>query len=96
MVGDNEPYSPSDNVDYTIRRHGFDRGLPHVMIEIRNDLLASRGHRRLGRTVDASAEAGDVAAASVQCSRRKRNAMSGYVAGVGQSPGKIVASGATG
>ena len=41
MVGDNEPYSPRDNVDYTIRRHGFDRGLPHVMIEIRNDLLRS-------------------------------------------------------
>ena len=40
VVGDNEPYSPSDNVDYTIRRHGFDRGLPHVMIEIRNDLVA--------------------------------------------------------
>ena len=39
MVGDNEPYSAKDNVDYTIRRHGRDRGLPHVMIEIRNDLL---------------------------------------------------------
>lgn len=41
VVGDNEPYSPKDNVDYTIRRHGRERGLPHVMIEIRNDLLAS-------------------------------------------------------
>jgi len=40
IVGDNEPYSAKDNVDYTIRRHGRDRGLPHVMIEIRNDLLA--------------------------------------------------------
>lgn len=39
VVGDNEPYSAKDNVDYTIRRHGRDRGLPHVMIEIRNDLL---------------------------------------------------------
>jgi len=39
-IGDNEPYSAKDNVDYTIRRHGRDRGLPHVMIEIRNDLLA--------------------------------------------------------
>ena len=39
IVGDNEPYSPKDNVDYTIRRHGFDRGLPHAMIEIRNDLV---------------------------------------------------------
>ena len=39
VVGDNEPYSARDNVDYTIRRHGRDRGLPHVMIEIRNDLV---------------------------------------------------------
>ena len=39
VVGDNEPYSARDNVDYTIRRHGRDRGLPHVMIEIRNDLI---------------------------------------------------------
>jgi predicted N-formylglutamate amidohydrolase len=45
IVGDNEPYSPKDNVDYTIRRHGRDRGLPHVMIEIRNDLLASETGR---------------------------------------------------
>ncbi len=30
VVGDNEPYSAKDNVDYTIRRHGRDRGLPHV------------------------------------------------------------------
>lgn len=38
-VGDDEPYSARDHVDYTIRRHGFDRGLPHVMIEVRNDLV---------------------------------------------------------
>ncbi len=42
VVGDNEPYSAKDNVDYTIRRHGRDRGLPHVMVEIRNDLLRTR------------------------------------------------------
>jgi predicted N-formylglutamate amidohydrolase len=39
IVGDNQPYSSKDRVDYTIRRHGRDRGLPHVMIEVRNDLL---------------------------------------------------------
>ena len=41
VVGDNQPYSAKDNVDYTIRRHGRDRGLPHVMVEVRNDLLAN-------------------------------------------------------
>lgn len=40
-VGDNEPYAPSDGVYYTIRRHGEDRGLPCLMIEIRNDELTS-------------------------------------------------------
>jgi predicted N-formylglutamate amidohydrolase len=39
VVGDDQPYSAKDHVDYTIRRHGFERGLPHVMIEVRNDLL---------------------------------------------------------
>ncbi|MCR4283394.1 MAG: N-formylglutamate amidohydrolase [Bauldia sp.] len=46
VVGDNEPYSAKDNVDYTIRRHGRDRGLPHVMIEIRNDLVADEEGQR--------------------------------------------------
>ena len=45
VVGDNEPYSSKDNVDYTIRRHGRDRGLPHVMVEIRNDLLVAEAGR---------------------------------------------------
>ena len=53
FVGDNQPYSAKDNVDYTIRRHGRDRGLPHVMIEVRNDLLrAGEGDQRLGRSVE--------------------------------------------
>jgi predicted N-formylglutamate amidohydrolase len=46
VVGDNEPYSPKDNVDYTIRRHGRERGLPHVMIEVRNDLVAGVDDQR--------------------------------------------------
>jgi predicted N-formylglutamate amidohydrolase len=46
VVGDNEPYSPKDNVDYTIRRHGFDRKIPHVMIEIRNDQVADGAGQR--------------------------------------------------
>lgn len=45
VIGDNEPYSAKDNVDYTIRRHGRDRGLPHVMIEVRNDLLGEADQR---------------------------------------------------
>jgi predicted N-formylglutamate amidohydrolase len=36
---DNEPYFVSDATDYTIPRHGEARSLPHVEIEIRQDLL---------------------------------------------------------
>jgi predicted N-formylglutamate amidohydrolase len=38
-VGDNEPYFVSDETDYTVPRHGEARGLPHVEIEIRQDLI---------------------------------------------------------
>jgi predicted N-formylglutamate amidohydrolase len=38
--GDNEPYSVTDDTDYTIPVHGEQRGLPHVAIEIRQDLIA--------------------------------------------------------
>ncbi len=36
-IGDNEPYPIENNIDYTIPRHGEGRGLPSVMIEIRQD-----------------------------------------------------------
>jgi predicted N-formylglutamate amidohydrolase len=45
VVGDNQPYSAKDDVDYTIRRHGRERGVPSVMIEVRNDLLADEAGR---------------------------------------------------
>ena len=38
-IGDNEPYFVSDETDYTIPVHGERRGLPHVEIEIRQDLV---------------------------------------------------------
>jgi predicted N-formylglutamate amidohydrolase len=40
VVGDNEPYSVSDDTDYTVPVHGERRGIPHVAIEIRQDLIA--------------------------------------------------------
>jgi predicted N-formylglutamate amidohydrolase len=39
IIGDNEPYFVSDATDYTVPRHAEARGLPHVEIEIRQDLL---------------------------------------------------------
>ncbi len=54
VVGDNEPYALSDLDDYTVPVHGEQRGLPHVEIEIRQDLIADRAGEahwavRLGR-----------------------------------------------
>ena len=40
VVGDNEPYDLSDDTDWTIPEHGERRGLPHVELEIRQDLIA--------------------------------------------------------
>ena len=39
VIGDNEPYAVSDQTDYTVPVHGERRGLPHVEIEIRQDLI---------------------------------------------------------
>jgi predicted N-formylglutamate amidohydrolase len=41
MIGDNEPYAVSDTKDYTIPVHGERRGIPHVGIEIRQDLIVT-------------------------------------------------------
>jgi predicted N-formylglutamate amidohydrolase len=38
-VGDNLPYAITDTSDYTVPIHGEARGIPHVEIEIRQDLI---------------------------------------------------------
>jgi predicted N-formylglutamate amidohydrolase len=40
VIGDNEPYSVTDESDYTVPVHGEQRGLYHVAIEVRQDLIA--------------------------------------------------------
>jgi predicted N-formylglutamate amidohydrolase len=39
-VGDNQPYFVSDETDYTVPKHAEARGLPHVEVELRQDLVA--------------------------------------------------------
>jgi predicted N-formylglutamate amidohydrolase len=46
VVGDNEPYTVTDASDYTIPVHGERRGLHHVAIEVRQDLIADGKGRR--------------------------------------------------
>lgn len=46
VVGDNEPYSVTDTSDYTIPVHGERRGLHHVAVEIRQDLIGDDNRQR--------------------------------------------------
>lgn len=39
VVADNAPYSMFDIVDHTIREHAERRGLPYLLVEIRQDLI---------------------------------------------------------
>jgi len=59
IVGDNQPYFVSDETDYSIPRHGEARRLPHVEIEIRQDLITEEAGqeewaRRLCRALQAA------------------------------------------
>lgn len=40
VVGDNQPYKVEDDDDCSIPQHGERRGIPHVLIEIRQDMLS--------------------------------------------------------
>ncbi|QIE57856.1 N-formylglutamate amidohydrolase [Pikeienuella piscinae] len=55
IVALNAPYSVDDESDYSIPVHGESRGLPHVLIELRNDLVADAAGQGLwaGRLADA-------------------------------------------
>ena len=46
IIGDNEPYSVTDASDYTIPIHGEQRGLHHVELEIRQDLIGEAAGQR--------------------------------------------------
>jgi predicted N-formylglutamate amidohydrolase len=46
VVGDNAPYAVTEDSDYGIPTHGEKRGLSHVEIEIRQDLIAEPDGQR--------------------------------------------------
>jgi predicted N-formylglutamate amidohydrolase len=51
----NQPYRIEDESDYTIPLHGEARGLPHVLVEIRNDLICQpEGAARWGALLASS------------------------------------------
>lgn len=56
LVGDNEPYSGREGFGYTMLTHAEAHGLPHLLIELRQDLLAEPDQREhwsglLARTI---------------------------------------------
>ncbi len=62
VVGENEPYAASDLTDYAIVEHGEKRGLPHVELEVRQDLISdeagvSAWAARLARVLTAASDA---------------------------------------
>ncbi len=62
IIADNEPYFVSDETDYTIPRHGEARGLPHVEIEIRQDLVSDdAGQTAWARRITAALNAAEQA-----------------------------------
>jgi predicted N-formylglutamate amidohydrolase len=60
IIADNEPYFVSDETDYTIPRHGEARGLPHVEIEIRQDLVSdAAGQTEWARRITVALQAAE-------------------------------------
>jgi predicted N-formylglutamate amidohydrolase len=52
IIADNEPYFVSDETDYTIPHHAEARLLPHVELEVRQDLVADEaGQTEWGRRI---------------------------------------------
>ncbi len=47
VIGDNQPYALGDDSDYTVPVHGERRGIPHVEVEVRQDLIADEAGQRL-------------------------------------------------
>lgn len=61
VVGRNQPYAVSDLTDFSVVHHGERRGVPHVEIEIRQDLIADAAGQdawaeRLARLLPAAAQ----------------------------------------
>jgi predicted N-formylglutamate amidohydrolase len=55
IVADNQPYFVSDATDYTIPVHGEARGLPHVELEVRQDLIGDEsGQQEWARRIAAA------------------------------------------
>jgi predicted N-formylglutamate amidohydrolase len=55
LVGDDEPYGAEADVDYSIFVHAFHRGLKHVQVEFRQDLVGTNDGAQHWGTIFANA-----------------------------------------
>jgi predicted N-formylglutamate amidohydrolase len=60
-LGNNQPYTVDDFSDYTIPAHGERRGIPHLLFELRHDMIESepdqyRWAHRLARSLERALE----------------------------------------
>lgn len=60
-LGDNQPYTVDDYSDYTIPVHGERRGIPHLLFELRHDMIETesdqyRWAHRLARSLERALE----------------------------------------
>jgi len=42
VIGENEPYAVSDTSDYSVVTYGESRNIPHIELELRQDLIATK------------------------------------------------------
>jgi predicted N-formylglutamate amidohydrolase len=74
VVGDNQPYSGQGGEGYTVKRHAEAAGLPHVVLEIRQDLIDTRRGARKWAKVVAEALAPLLADATLRRARSTQRA----------------------
>ena len=57
IVGDNEPYKIEKGGDYTVPNHGDGRGIPAVLVEIRQDLIEENsGQKKWAKIISSMIE----------------------------------------
>ena len=63
-VGDNQPYDGSVLIGHSLQRHGIDRGLRHLLVELRQDEVATAAGQQAwaGRLAEALPRCGFIPA----------------------------------
>jgi len=74
VVKRNNPYGPEDGVTRTLKVHGIQNRLINVMLEIRNNLIATEDQQRKVAGMLSGLLRGPLSTLGVQLTNKKRNA----------------------